>query len=184
MDPYLECPIGSEQLYEDCTGNFFIKQLFRKLTWNSGPKQRFIPLLRQYGHAGLDSTREENMDIMLSTNTRLSVFVRLESVCYVWYVGLQSFMTGRRSFKNVSFIFYFLFLTCQLLTSSILAPQSLPCLPPIQIMLQFTLCFSLPSNFWCSWVDGDTDWSSSLWIYEYVLSNFFLEPEAENLNPP
>ena len=51
-------------------------------------------------------------------------------------------------------------------------------------MLRFTLCFSLPSKFWCSWVDGDADRYSSLLTTEYVLSNFFLASDATNLNPP
>ena len=51
-------------------------------------------------------------------------------------------------------------------------------------MLHFPLCFSLPSNFWFSWVDGYADRSSSLRTAEYVLSELFLASEAANLNAP
>ena len=36
----------------------YIRQPFRKSTWNGGLKRRFRPLLCRLGHAGLDSTRE------------------------------------------------------------------------------------------------------------------------------
>ena len=51
-------------------------------------------------------------------------------------------------------------------------------------MLHFTICFSLPSTFWCSWVDWYSDRSSTLWTDETVLSNFFLDLESANLNAP
>ena len=47
---------------------------------------------------------------MLATETILAVFVRLASICYVFYISLQSFMTFRQSVKELSFIFYFLFI--------------------------------------------------------------------------
>ena len=56
-----------------------------------------------------------------------------------------------------------------------------PWLPPGQIMLHFTLCFCLPSNFGCYWLYGYEDYYSCLWTAE-VIYNFFLASEATNLN--
>ena len=61
---------------------------------------------------------------------------------------------------------------------SLISIQSLPDLSLIES------CFSLPSNFWCSWVDGDVDRYSYLWNAEAVLLNLFLASEAANLKPP
>ena len=50
------------------------------------------------------------MEVMLSTDKILAIFVCLASVWYVFYESLQSFMTCGRSVKEFSFISYFLFI--------------------------------------------------------------------------
>ena len=51
-------------------------------------------------------------------------------------------------------------------------------------MLHLTLRLSLPSNFWCSWVDIETEQCYYLCNSEAILSNICLASEAANLNPP
>ena len=65
---------------------------------------------------------------MLATDTMLAIFVYLESVWYVFYASIQSFVTCGQSVKEFSFISYFLFLINMqraliFLHSSILIPD-------------------------------------------------------------
>ena len=65
---------------------------------------------------------------MLATEKMIDIFVCLASVWYVLCVSLQSFMTCRRSVKELSLISYFLFLinlqrTIRAISSSIFLPD-------------------------------------------------------------
>ena len=125
---------------------------------------------------------------MLATDTMLAILDRLASVWYVFYeVYRVSWHADRASKNSHSFLTsYFSQITSDrslraalFHIRSLITPRSLSG----QIIVQFTLRFSLPSNFWCSSVDGDVDRSSPLWTAEAVLSNYFIASEAAKLNP-
>ena len=101
-------------------------------------------------------------------DTSIADFFCIESIKYVFYVSLQSFMSCRRSFKELSFISYFLFIInfYQLLANCCPLPYLLPdllslySLPDHSMiaswsnpasfcpMLQFTLQFLMLLSGW------------------------------------
>ena len=132
----------------------------------------------------------EGVDVMLATDTMLVILVCLVSVWYfsTWVYRISWNVGGVLKDSHSFLTSHYSRISSDCLLISALFHCRYPIAPwsnhdSFYPIIQFTLCFSLSSNFWCSWLDGDADWYSSLWTDKAVLFNEFLSSETASLKP-